>query len=180
MKITDINFNILHNLLLNKLPKYLGNISLDNEDIFTDMTEVMDFLNNNYDINSRRNNTHLSMIEIHRIWQKPDCPKLIKDISTHLKNFNPFKNRKLHTIGIIGLENSVGYDWHYDYYHIVAMNIIGETTWYFRDNDEVKMKPGDLMFIPSPIEHKVIGSGERFSLTFSCMTNKNLHEKIRY
>jgi quercetin dioxygenase-like cupin family protein len=54
------------------------------------------------------------------------------------------------------------------------MNIIGETIWHFRDGNKVKMKPGDLLFIPSPIEHQVDGTGERFTLGFCSLTNKKI------
>ena len=43
----NINFNIFHELLISKTYKHLGNIPLYGDDMFTDMTDVMDFVNSN-------------------------------------------------------------------------------------------------------------------------------------
>jgi quercetin dioxygenase-like cupin family protein len=174
MKKFNMDLNVLNELLLAKSYKHLGNILLDNEDIFTDMTEVMDFINH-FNNGEKVNRSSFSMIEVHKINKSPKCPKLIKEVTEYIKNFNPY-NKRLNVIGIVGFENATGYRWHYDDYHVIAMNIIGETIWYFKDGNKIKMKPGDLLFVPSPIEHQVEGTGERFTLAFCSLTNKKILE----
>jgi len=169
----NIDFNILHELLINKRPKLLGNITLSKDNSFEDMTEVMDFLNNLDNSNDKVYRSEIDMIEVHFLQKQNNCPQIIKNISKNLKKFEPFKSRELNVVGFIGFDNAIGYNWHYDDYHLVAMNIIGNTTWYFKDGSTIEMNPGDLMFVPSPIEHKVVGTTERFTISFCCLINKN-------
>jgi hypothetical protein len=164
----NIDFSILDELLTNKKPKLLGNISLLKNDTFDDMTDVMDFLNTLSKSKDKIYRSEIDMIEAHFLQNQNNCPQIIKDISKDLKKFNPFKNCELDVVGFIGLNNAIGYDWHYDYCHLIAMNIIGETTWHFKNGDTIKMTPGDLMFVPSPVEHKVVGTTERFTISFCC------------
>ena len=172
MKQFNINLDIINDLLLTKSYKYLGNISLVNEDIFKDIDDVMDFINH-FNEEEKDLKSNLSMMEIHNINNDPNCPKLILELAEYIKKIKPY-NKRLNIVAFLGFENSIGYRWHDDDYHIIAMNIIGETTWNFRDGNKIKMKPGDLLFIPSPVEHQVDGSGERFSLGFCSVTNAKL------
>jgi mannose-6-phosphate isomerase-like protein (cupin superfamily) len=172
MKKFDIDLSVINDLLLTKSYKHLGNISLDNEDVFKDIGEVVDFVNY-FPKHNKEARAGLSMMEIHELHEDPKCPKLIIELAEYIKTFKPY-DKRLNVVGFLGFENSIGYRWHSDEYHIIAMNIIGETTWYFRDGNEVKMKPGDLLFIPSPVEHQVDGSGERFTLGFCSLTSTYL------
>ena len=169
----NIDFNILHELLLNKKPKLLGRVPLSKDNSFEDMSDVMDFLNNRNNLEYKIYRPEIDMIEAHFLQEEKNCPDIIKNISKELKQFKPFKNRQLDVVGFMGFDNAIGYNWHYDDYHLVAMNIIGNTTWYFKGGNTIEMKPGDLMFVPSPIEHKVVGTTERFTISFCCFTQKN-------
>jgi mannose-6-phosphate isomerase-like protein (cupin superfamily) len=168
----NIDFNVFHKLLISKTYKRLGNIPLYGDDMFADMTDVMDFVNSS---KKKHIHNHMAMFEMHRIQDKSKCPIMIKEIVKSLKQYEPYKSRSMDVAGLVGLEGAVGYNWHRDIYHLVAMNIIGNTTWHFRDGNTVDMKPGDLMFVPSPIEHSVVGTTERFTLSFCCPINKGLH-----
>jgi mannose-6-phosphate isomerase-like protein (cupin superfamily) len=172
MRKFNIDLNIINDLLLTKSYKHLGNIPLDNEDIFKDICDVIDFMNS-FTKGNKEVRPNLSMMEIHKLHEDPKCPKLILELVEYIKNFKPY-DKRLNVVGFLGFENSLGYRWHDDDYHIIAMNIIGETIWHFRDGNKVKMKPGDLLFIPSPIEHQVDGTGERFTLGFCSLTNKKI------
>jgi quercetin dioxygenase-like cupin family protein len=165
-----IDFNILHDLITSK-PKtytYLGNIPLYGADMFLDMDDVMDFV---YD-DERYAVPEVSMFELHNIQHRPNCPTMIKELAAKLKKFKPYNSTTLDVVGFVGITGATGYHWHYDNYHLIAMNIIGNTTWEFKDGNKVKMAPGDLMFVPSPIEHVVMGEGERFTISFCCFTTK--------
>lgn len=169
----DIDFSILHELLIDKKPKLLGRIPLSKDETFEDMVDVIDFMNG---IDNSKNKFHIpknDMVELHFLQKVENSPAIIKNISKELKRFKPFKNRILDVVGFVGFDNAVGYNWHYDDYHIVAMNIIGNTTWHFKGHNAIEMSPGDLMFVPSPIMHKVVGTTERFTVSFCCPTNKN-------
>jgi quercetin dioxygenase-like cupin family protein len=165
----SIDFNIFHELLIFKTYKHLGNIPLYGDDMFADMTDVMDFVNNT---KKKHSHNDMAMFEMHRIQDKSKCPIMIKEIASELKRFKPYLSRSMDVVGFVGLDGAVGYNWHDDDYHLVAMNIIGNTTWHFRDGNTVDMKPGDLMFVPSPIEHSVVGTTERFTISFCCPINK--------
>lgn len=165
----NIDFNVFHKLLISKTYKRLGNIPLYGNDMFADMTDVMDFVNS---IKKKHIHHHMAMLQLAMIQHELKCPIMIKEIIKSLKQYEPYKSRSMNVIGIVGLEGAVGYNWHDDDYHVVAMNIIGNTTWHFRDGNTVDMKPGDLMFVPSPIEHSVVGTTERFTLSFCCSINK--------
>lgn len=172
-----IDFGVLHDLLIAKPKTYthLGNIPLYGECMFSDMDDVMDFV---YEDEAKHARLKLSMFELHYIQDRPNCPIMIKELAATLKKFTPYNGHYLDVVGFVGLDGSKGYDWHNDMYHLVAMNIIGDTTWKFKDGNEVKMVPGDLMFVPSPIEHAVVGEGERFTISFCVLTNKNQNRHV--
>jgi quercetin dioxygenase-like cupin family protein len=171
----NIDFNVFHKLLISKTYKRLGNIPLYGDDMFADMTDVMDFVNSS---NKHKHiHNHMAMFELAMVQHESKCPIMIKEIASELKRFEPYLSRIMDVVGFVGLDGAVGYNWHHDYYHLVAMNIIGNTTWHFRDGNTVDMKPGDLMFIPNPIEHSVVGTTERFTLSFCCPINKGLHSE---
>ena len=166
------DFNTLHELLINKAPKLLGKIPLSKNNSFEDMVDVIDFLNGINDTKNEFYMPEMDMVEVHLLQERKNCPEIIKNISKELEQIEPFKSRKLNVVGFVGFDNAIGYDWHADDYHLVAMNIIGNTTWHFKDGSTIEMTPGDLMFVPSPIEHKVVGTTERFTVSFCCPTRK--------
>lgn len=159
----------IHDLLISKTYQHLGNIPLYGTDMFNDMTDVMDFVNS---AKHKYIRNMLSMYEIHQMQDEPNCPIMIKDIVNKLKTVKLYNSRAMNVVGFTGLDGAVGYNWHSDVYHLIAMNIIGNTTWYFKDGNTIDMKPGDLLFVPSPVEHTVIGNGERFTISF-CAPIKN-------
>jgi hypothetical protein len=169
----NIDFSILHELLMDKNPKLLGKIPLSKNNSFEDMVDVIDFLDTIEDSKNKFYIPEMDMIELHLLQRAEKCPPVIKDISKEIKKFKPFKNRILDVVGFIGFDNAIGYNWHYDDYHLIAMNIIGNTVWHFKDHNAIEMSPGDLMFVPSPVEHKVVGTTERFTVSFCCPTHKN-------
>ena len=170
----NIDFNIFHELLISKTYKHLGNIPLYGDNMFADMSDVMDFVNNH---KKKKIRNYIAMFEMHHIQNESKCPIMIKEIASELTKFKPYSTRMIDAVGFVGLEGAIGYNWHHDDYHLVAMNIIGNTTWHFRDGNTVDMKPGDLMFVPNPIEHSVVGTTERFTISFCCPINNGLHSK---
>ena len=65
-------------------------------------------------------------------------------------------------IGFLADESDTGYGWHWDFYDLFAINVVGETIWKFKDS-EIKMIPGDIMFVPSGVRHGVTGLSQRFT-----------------
>lgn len=63
-------------------------------------------------------------------------------------------------------KNATAFGWHKDDYDIVAVNIIGQTTWEFENGVSVKMDNGDVLYCPRNMEHKVTNhSGYRCTMS---------------
>ena len=174
----NFDFNILDELLLSKIPKHLGNVPLYGTGI-KDMGDVMDWV---LDLQHKKHLSEHPMFELQFLDKDPLCPEVIKDIAEHLYTFEPYKSRPSHvnTVGLVGLEGIVGFNWHHDVFHIVALNLIGNTTWHFKDHDSIPMKPGDLLFVPSPLKHSVTtdsDTSERFTVSFCCPTFKIIKKR---
>jgi quercetin dioxygenase-like cupin family protein len=158
---------IIPNIDRIKYPKeycYLGNIPLYGDDLFKTVDDAIDY----YYSRDKEYNRFIpkSKLLMARSMEKDsNTPVIIKDVYNELN-----KHIKMYcTVGLISSsegneKNGIG--WHRDREHVMGMNIIGNTTWVFRDGNEIKMGPGDLIYVPKGIEHKVYANEERFTIGF--------------
>ncbi len=138
---------------------YLGNIELYGSDLFKSMEEVLEYYHSR---KHKRNFSKHKVIHLQDLEEDEVVPTVIKDIFNELgKHFN------VHTVaGIIAFDGKNGVDWHTDPCDLIAMNVIGNTTWFFKDDSKVDMKPGDLLYVKENIMHKVVSYEERFCVSF--------------
>ena len=135
---------------------YLGNVS------YSEQYDLDELLNNimtseSGDIKYRQ---RLNMYEIHRVQKYYWCHQYLIDLLNSCNN-SIIENPDI--ICFAADDIDVGYDWHDDLFDIIATNVVGESTWYFENGDEVHMKPFDLLFVPKGLRHTVKGHTPRFT-----------------
>lgn len=156
---------IIPNIDRIKNPKeycYLGNIPLYGDDLFKTVDDAVDYY---YSRNDEYNSfeSKYNLLRTRYMELDNNTPKFIKDVFNELVNHVEI----FCTVGLISLHNESGITWHSDPENIIGMNIIGNTTWNFEDGSEIKMTPGDLIYVPKGVMHNVHATQERFTIGFA-------------
>lgn len=155
-----IDFSNIPNLVKEMKPHFFGNLNAPKEH-FPTIQEIhnwMDFLDDG-DIHLKPG---VRIFEMHRLQNYDFCPIVLKDLRAALGAYPEMKDRNI--VCFLPHDRFVdGYNWHDDKFHLVSINLVGDTTWYFRDGSEQRMTPGDCMLIPEGLEHTVKGEDIRFT-----------------
>jgi len=138
-------------------PLFLGNIGAPRDHFPEDIDHVFEYLDmlKEGDYHSR---DFLRMFELHRLEQYEWCPKVLMT----LYNAVDFQPKSI--VSFLACdEEVVGYGWHDDSFDLVAINVIGNSTWFFKDGSQQLMTPGDMLFVPEGVRHTVEGNGYRYT-----------------
>ena len=167
----------LHDVKFNRWPTHLGNIEVTADNAPHNMTEAFAFFDkHNIPVKDRTGDDDMLCIyAVEHYEMPPICWKLINAFSEDdwvANDLGKDGKQKQMCMGLIGNGEpgtTNGLRWHKDINPIVAMNIVGNSEWFFKRPTEhsIKMKPGDCLFIPVGISHKVIADAQRFTLGFS-------------
>lgn len=156
---------IIPNINKIKNPKqhcYLGHVQLYGNDLFKTIDDVVEYY---YSRDAEYNSFEPGCGLLRTCFMERDknTPLFIKDVYNELnKHVEMFCS-----VGLIALHGDNGIKWHHDPENVIGMNIIGNTTWFFENDIEIKMTPGDLIYVPKTIKHSVHATEERFTIGFS-------------
>lgn len=158
-------------------PTHLGNIKITADNAPQNMAEAWEWFDrHNISFKPRPTDDNMYCINAFEQYEMPSvCWELINafDEDDWIIN-DPGIDGKVgqQCTGLIGdgePGTTNGLRWHKDTNPIVAMNIVGNSEWFFKrpNNHSIKMIPGDCLYVPTGISHKVIADAQRFTLGFN-------------
>lgn len=159
----------LKHALDNKYQLHLGNIQKDYPEV--DLEDILDFAYENESLDDIHTRPELRMFEFSRLENRDWTPKILLDLLEDVKQVEFMHDCSI--VGFLADESDTGYGLHFDYFDLFAINVIGESIWQF-ENEEIKMIPGDVMFVPAGLEHQVIGLTPRFTASITSPVEINI------
>lgn len=158
-------------------PTHLGNIEVTTDNAPQNLAEAWEWFDrHNVYVKARKNDKDMYAINAFERYQLPPIVWQVLNAFDEddwvINDFGKDGKQQQMLVGLIGdgePGTTNGIDWHKDDGPIMAMNIVGNSEWFFKRPDEhsIKMKPGDCLFIPTGVSHKVIADAQRFTLGFN-------------